>query len=175
MHQVLSRRYSRLQRESSGFPDLIVIDGGKGQLRQALSVLADLGLSSVMAVAIAKGTTRKPGFETLIRPDFSEWVLQNDSPALHVLQRIRDEAHRFAITGHRSARDKKRSQSSLDAIPGIGPSRRRQLLQHFGGLAAVKAASLEDLMRVAGISRGLAETIYGFFNEGFAANPDSAP
>jgi excinuclease ABC subunit C len=175
MHQVLSRRYSRLQRESSGFPDLILIDGGKGQLRQALSVLADLGLSSLMAVGIAKGTTRKPGFETLIRPDFSELVLQNDSPALHVLQRIRDEAHRFAITGHRAARDKKRKQSSLDAIPGIGPSRRRQLLQHFGGLAAVKAASLEDLMRVSGISRALAETIYGFFNEGFVANPDSAP
>jgi excinuclease ABC subunit C len=160
MTQALQRRYSRQQTEGKPLPDLLIVDGGKGQLTQAISVLAELGLSDVPMLGIAKGTTRKAGFETLIFPDGREQTLKDDHPALHLLQQIRDEAHRFAITGHKNARDKTRRQSRLEDIPGIGPKRRRQLLAHFGGLQEVLGANPEDLARVPGFSKKLAQEVY---------------
>lgn len=127
--------------------------------------MAECGVNDVLLVGVAKGTTRKAGFETLYRADTAqEIVLEGDSPALHLIQQIRDEAHRFAITGHKNRRDKKRNTSTLEGIPGIGPTRRRELLRHFGGLQAVQRASIDELTQVAGISRQLAEEIYGIFH-----------
>lgn len=166
MEQALMRRYSRLQKEGAGLPDLILIDGGKGQLSKARDVMVELGITSIILFGVAKGTTRKPGFEILIAEDNSEKVLASDSPALHLIQQIRDEAHRFAITGHKAARDKKRSRSTLEDIPGVGPKRRRDMLKHFGGLQEITKASVEDLAKVNGVSRKLAEEIYGYLHEG---------
>lgn len=160
MEQALTRRYTRLQQGEGILPDILIIDGGKGQLNKAKTVLDELGVSSVFLLGIAKGTTRKAGFETLVFSDGHEKVLNADSPALHLLQEIRDEAHRFAITGHKQRRDKKRRTSSLESIPGIGSKRRQALLRHFGGLAAVVSASLTDLEKVDGISKKMAEDIY---------------
>lgn len=166
MAQALTRRYSRLQEEGAGLPDLLLIDGGKGQLSKAREVMSDLGVTSMTLFGVAKGTTRKPGFETLIDENNHEKVLGGDNPALHLIQQIRDEAHRFAITGHKAARDKKRRRSTLEDIPGVGPKRRRDLLKHFGGLQEINKASVEDLTKVNGISRKLAEEIYGVLHEG---------
>ena len=167
MEQALTRRYQRLQKGEGKLPDILFIDGGKGQLGVAQRVMAECGVNDVLLVGVAKGTTRKPGFETLYRADTGqEIVLGGDSPALHLIQQIRDEAHRFAITGHKNRRDKKRRHSALEDIPGVGPAKRRELLRHFGGLPAVQRASVGDLARVAGISRQLAEEIYGFFHNG---------
>lgn len=160
MEQALMRRYTRLQKEGKGLPDLILIDGGKGQLSMAKKVMAELGIDSLALVGVAKGTTRKPGFETLIFADGSEAVIDSDNPGLHLIQQIRDEAHRFAITGHKQRRDKKRSSSTLETIPGVGPKRRRELLRYFGGLQEVMRASSEDLAKVPGISKKLAEEVY---------------
>lgn len=160
MSQALSRRYTRLQKGEGILPDLLVIDGGKGQLSAAQKVLSELGVHQVTLLGIAKGTTRKPGFETLIQASGEEKVLNSDSPALHLLQEIRDEAHRFAITGHKQRRDKKRKTSTLEGIPGVGAKRRRELLRHFGGLQSVISASSDELAQVAGISKKLAEEIY---------------
>lgn len=160
MEQALTRRYSRLQKEGAGLPDLLLIDGGKGQLSKAREVMIELGITSIVLFGVAKGTTRKPGFETLIAEDNTEQVLSSDNPALHLIQQIRDEAHRFAITGHKAARDKKRSRSTLENIPKVGPKRRRDILKHFGGLQEITKASVEDLAKVDGISRHLAEEIY---------------
>ncbi len=160
MEQALTRRYSRLQKEGAGLPDLLLIDGGKGQLSKAREVMIELGITSMVLFGVAKGTTRKPGFETLIAEDNTEQVLSSDNPALHLIQQIRDEAHRFAITGHKAARDKKRSRSTLEDIPKVGPKRRRDMLKHFGGLQEITKASVEDLAKVEGISRNLAEEIY---------------
>lgn len=165
MEQALMRRYSRLQKEGAGLPDLLLIDGGKGQLSKAREVMVELGITSVVLFGVAKGTTRKPGFETLIAENNSEKVLSSDNPALHLIQQIRDEAHRFAITGHKAARDKKRSRSTLEDIPGVGPKRRRDMLKHFGGLQEITKASVEDLAKVNGVSRKLAEEIYGYLHE----------
>lgn len=163
MTQALTRRYTRLQKGEGKLPDILFIDGGKGQLGVAEKVLAELGVTGVLLIGVAKGTTRKPGFETLYNADTGqEIVLGSDSPALHIIQQIRDEAHRFAITGHKNRRDKKRKGSTLDGIPGVGPSRRRELLRHFGGLQEIQRASIEDLAKVSGISRKLAEDIYGY-------------
>ncbi len=159
MEQALKRRYSRQQTEGKPLPDLLIVDGGKGQMTQAKNVLAELGLS-VPLLGIAKGTTRKAGFETLVLPSGAEQVLDNDHPALHLLQQIRDEAHRFAITGHKQARDKTRRRSKLEDIPGIGPKRRRDLLTHFGGLQEVMGANPDDLARVPGFSKKLALEVY---------------
>ncbi|HRH77058.1 MAG TPA: excinuclease ABC subunit UvrC [Cellvibrionaceae bacterium] len=159
MAQALERRYSRQQAEDKPLPDLLIVDGGKGQLSQAMEVIAKLGLDVPM-LGIAKGTTRKAGFETLIHPDGREQTLQDDHPGLHLLQQIRDEAHRFAITGHKNARDKIRRQSRLEDIPGIGPKRRRELLAYFGGLQEVLGANPEDLARVPGFSKKLAQEVY---------------
>ncbi len=160
MEQALTRRYTRLQKGEGVHPDILVIDGGKGQLSKAKAVLAELGVQQVMLLGIAKGTTRKAGFETLVFTDGREKTLNGDSPALHLLQEIRDEAHRFAITGHKQRRDKKRKTSSLEGIPGVGAKRRRELLRHFGGLQAVEQATVTDLLKVPGISKKIAEDIY---------------
>ena len=160
MEQAISRRYTRLQKGEGLLPDILVVDGGKGQLGVAKAVLAELGVNQVMILGIAKGTTRKAGFETLVLESGKEKVLNSDSPALHLLQEIRDEAHRFAITGHKQRRDKKRTTSTLEGIAGVGAKRRRELLRHFGGLQAVKAANADELAKVDGISKKIAEDIY---------------
>lgn len=160
MAQAIQRRYSRLQKESKTLPDVLLIDGGKGQLGKAKGVMDELGVSSVMLIGVAKGTTRKPGFETLIFTDGTEKVLQADDPALHYIQQVRDEAHRFAITGHKKGRDKQRRRSKLEDIAGVGPKRRRELLSHFGGLGEVERASAEEIAKVPGFSKKLAQEVY---------------
>lgn len=164
MRQVLERRYGKAVEGGGVLPDLILIDGGKGQVSAAFGVLADIGLESVAMVGVAKGEGRRPGLETLLFADGREPLhLPPDAPALHLIQEIRDEAHRFAITGHRARRAKARIGSKLEDIPGIGPARRRKLLEAFGGLAGVREATVEDLCRVDGVSRKLAEQIYSSF------------
>ena len=166
MHQVLKRRYTRLRKEDGKIPSLVLIDGGKGQLAQARAVLDELQLDDVEVVAVAKGATRKPGLEHLHvsgRP--GALVLAEDSAALHLVQQIRDEAHRFAITGHRARRTRTRNTSVLERIPGVGAKRRQRLLAEFGGLQGVARAGVEDLARVNGISRALAQDIYDAFRE----------
>jgi excinuclease ABC subunit C len=161
MRQVLERRYGKAVEGDGMLPDLILIDGGKGQVSAAFGVLSDIGLESVAMVGVAKGEGRKPGLEALIFADGREPLnLASDAPALHLIQEIRDEAHRFAITGHRARRAKARVGSKLDDIPGVGPTRRRKLIEAFGGLDGVRAATVEDLCRVDGVSRKLAEQIY---------------
>ena len=166
MHQALERRYARVQKEEGRLPDLLLIDGGRGQVKQAIEVLEELQLPDIRVVGIAKGTTRKPGLETLIPADGGPAiVLPSGSPALHLLQQIRDEAHRFAITGHRQRRAKSRGESPLEQIPGVGARLRQRLLTEFGGLQAVSRAGVEDLARVRGISTTLAQAIYDRFHE----------
>ncbi|WP_434219184.1 excinuclease ABC subunit UvrC [Biformimicrobium ophioploci] len=161
MAQALKRRYTRLQKGEGKFPGVLLIDGGKGQVSQAVSVLGELGVVGVQIVGVAKGTTRKAGFETLhIVDEGRETVLSADSPALHLIQQVRDEAHRFAITGHKQRRDKKRKRSTLEDIPGVGPKRRKELLRQFGGLQELQRATVSELAQVPGISRKLAEDIY---------------
>jgi excinuclease ABC subunit C len=160
MHQALTRRYKRLKSEEAIFPDILLIDGGKPQLNAAARVLAELEINTIFLMGVAKGVTRKPGFETLHFVDGTMIHLAADSLALHLIQQIRDEAHRFAITGHRARRDKKRVTSSLEMIPGVGAKRRRELLQYFGGLQALKRASVEELAKVPGVSLALAERIF---------------
>lgn len=161
MRQVLTRRYGRIQAEEGSLPDLVIIDGGKGQLRQAEEVLAEFGLNGIPLLGIAKGRARRAGHE--------EWILASparsfrpgpESPASHLVQQIRDESHRFAITGHRGRRQKAATKSGLEKIPGIGPGRRRALLNHFGGLQGVNKAGVEELSSVPGINRALAEVIF---------------
>jgi excinuclease ABC subunit C len=165
MQQALTRRYTRLQNGEGKLPDILLIDGGKGQLGIAKQVMADLAVQDVLLIGVAKGSTRKAGFETLIEGETDkEIVLSGDSPALHLIQHIRDESHRFAITGHKQRRDKKRNRSSLEDIPGIGAKRRRELLRHFGGLVEIQNASVADLSKVDGISQHLAEEIHAFFH-----------
>jgi excinuclease ABC subunit C len=145
---------------------LLIVDGGKGQLTQARAVLDELQLDDLQVLGVAKGSTRKPGLEQLFmvgqkRP----LVLSGDAVALHLIQQIRDEAHRFAITGHRARRTRARKTSVLEQIPGIGAKRRQRLLSEFGGLQGVARAGIEDLARVNGISRSLAADIYTAFRE----------
>jgi excinuclease ABC subunit C len=160
MHQALTRRYQRLRSGEARLPDILFIDGGKGQLAQAIAVLDDLGIQGVTLIGIAKGEGRKPGLETLHFADGADLQLQADSPALHLIQHIRDEAHRFAITGHRARRGKARRRSALEDVPGVGPKKRRDLIQHFGGLQEVMRASVKDLAGVPGIGLTLAQTIH---------------
>jgi excinuclease ABC subunit C len=160
MNQALRRRYERLKSGDGELPDLLIIDGGPGQLNQARAVLADLQIETVLILGIAKGTSRKPGLETIYLADHGEVAIPPHSPAMHLLQHIRDEAHRFAITGHRQRRGKSRRQSELEGIAGIGPKRRRELLRHFGSVAAVRGASREEIAKVPGVSRKLADEIY---------------
>ena len=162
MEQAIRRRYTRLMKGEGKLPDILLIDGGKGQIGVAKSVLADLGVIGVIVLGVAKGTTRKPGMETLILADQNNKVIARpQQAALHLIQQIRDEAHRFAITGHKQRRDKKRRTSALEGIPGVGPTRRRDLLKHFGGIVEVKKASVADLMKVTNINKKVAEAIYG--------------
>lgn len=161
MHQALSRRFRRALDESAELPDVLFIDGGKGQVAQAQAVLAELGVESVALVGVAKGPERKPGEETLWLPTRQrELQPGQSSPGLQLIQQIRDEAHRFAITGHRGRREKARKTSRLEDIPGIGARRRSALLRQFGGWAGVAAAGVEELAQVKGVSRELAERIY---------------
>jgi excinuclease ABC subunit C len=161
MRQVLTRRYERVSRGEGAVPDLVLIDGGRGQVNVAREVLAELGLTDVFLVGVAKGPERKPGMEALIPAEGDrELSLPPDHPGLHLVQQIRDEAHRFAIAGHRNRRGKARVTSSLEGIAGIGSKRRRLLLERFGGLRGLTAASVDDLAQVEGISRTLAERIY---------------
>ncbi len=141
-------------------PDLLLIDGGAGQVAQAHAVLADLGVVDVHVVGVSKGEARRPGDETLLLPDGRSLHPGAGSPGLQLIQQVRDEAHRFAITGHRGRRQKARTASRLEDIPGIGPRRRANLLRHFGGLGGLKAAGIEDIARVEGINAALAERIY---------------
>ena len=161
MRQVLARRYERLSTEGSKMPDLILIDGGKGQVAQARSALVELGLNDVSVVGVAKGPERKPGLEELIvEGEGAPVILPPQHPGLHLIQQIRDEAHRFAIVGHRARRGKTRTTSELNEIPGIGDKRRRALLAHFGGLKGVQSAAMDEIMKVEGISRSIAQRIY---------------
>jgi excinuclease ABC subunit C len=160
MRQALTRRYEKLANGEGARPDLILIDGGLGQLHIAMEVMAELGLNEMQLVGVAKGVERKVGMEQLIFPDKEAIRLSSDSPALHLIQQVRDEAHRFAITGHRAKRGKARMVSSLAEISGVGDKRRRNLLTHFGGLREIQQASVEQLCQVEGISKTLAETIY---------------
>lgn len=161
MRDVLTRRYRKIVSGEGKLPDLVLIDGGKGQLGVAVEVFSELGLNDLPVVAVAKGEERKAGLEQLFFPGRAEPLLLGaDHPALHLVQTIRDEAHRFAIAGHRARRAKSRSTSPLEAISGIGAKRRQRLLTRFGGLRGLLAASVDDLSQVDGISRSLAEKIY---------------
>jgi excinuclease ABC subunit C len=165
MEQALKRRYIRLKKGEARLPDILVIDGGLGQLGQAEKVLESLDVQGVQLLAIAKGISRKAGQETLILGgSHKEIVLPPESAALHLLQHIRDESHRFAITAHRQRRGKKRTTSFLDEIPGIGPSKRRDLIHYFGGQQEIKRASVQQLQKVNGISKSLARDIYDYIH-----------
>lgn len=163
--QAVARRFARIKSGEVQVPDVLFIDGGQGQLSAALEALDEIEFTEVRVVAIAKGPTRRPGLEELILPEAEQPLrLPPDSPALHLIQRIRDEAHRFAITGHRGRREKARLTSDLDAIEGLGPARRRALLRSFGGLAQIKRAGVDELLKVEGVNRTLAERIYAHFH-----------
>ncbi len=161
MHQALMRRFGRLKDGEGKLPDILLVDGGKGQMAMAREVLQELAVPDLILLGVAKGVTRKPGLETLYLNDAEhEFTLPADSPALHLIQQIRDEAHRFAITGHRARRGKARRTSSLEEVAGVGPKRRRDLLKHFGGLQELNRASLDEIAKAPGISKKLAESIY---------------
>jgi len=159
MEQALRRRYTRLIQGEGKMPDLLIIDGGKGQLERARMVLDELQATDVTLLGIAKGPARRPDLERYFLVG-AEALLPPQGDAVHLLQHIRDEAHRFAITGHRQRRQKARRSSELDGIPGVGPKRRRELLTHFGGIKAIKGASREEIAKVPGISARLAGEIY---------------
>ena len=166
MRQVLSRRYARVNAEAGKIPDLVLIDGGKGQVSAAKAAMVELGMNDIAVVGIAKGPERKPGLEELIIESEARTLqLPPSHPGLHLIQAIRDEAHRFAIVGHRARRGKARMRSMLNEIPGIGAKRRQALIEHFGGLRGVQAAAIDDIAKVEGISRPLAERIYRHLHE----------
>ncbi|TBW09152.1 excinuclease ABC subunit UvrC [Azotobacter chroococcum] len=161
MQQALTRRFGKLREGEGKLPDILLVDGGKGQLAIAQEVLQELAVPDLILLGVAKGVTRKPGLETLYLNDAAhEFTLLADSPALHLIQQIRDEAHRFAITGHRARRGKARRTSSLEEVVGVGPKRRRELLKYFGGLQELSRASIDEIAKAPGISKKLAESIY---------------
>ena len=165
MRQALRRRYTRLKKGEGKMPDILLIDGGKGQLAEAEAILEELQIGDVLLLGVAKGPDRKPGQEVLfLSAREAPRILPSDSPALHLIQQVRDEAHRFAITGHRQRRSRARNTSRLEGIAGLGPKRRQQLLKQFGGLQEVARAGVEDLARVPGISRQLAQRVYDSFH-----------
>jgi excinuclease ABC subunit C len=179
MREVMRRRFARLLKEagprqaSQGemsdalgpWPDLVLMDGGKGQLSAAAAVLADLGITDVPLVSVAKGRDREAGRETFFMAGREPFMLPHRDPVLYFIERLRDEAHRFAIGSHRARRKKEMQANPLDEITGVGPSRKRALLRHFGTAKAVSRAAVEDLMKVAGVSRAVAEAIYDHFHE----------
>jgi excinuclease ABC subunit C len=161
MREAMLRRYRKIAAGEGRVPDLVMIDGGKGQLAVAQEVLSELGLNDLPLLAVAKGQERKPGMEQLILHGAGKPVrLAGDDPGLHLIQQIRDEAHRFAIAGHRARRGRSRNQSPLESIAGVGVKRRQRLLARFGGLRGLMSASVEDIMQVEGINRALAERIH---------------
>lgn len=165
--QVVERRFARVQRGEAPMPDLILIDGGRGQVDKAKTVLEGLALAHLPLVGVSKGRDRRVGEEKLVLPgEALERTLPPDSPALLLIQQIRDEAHRFAITGHRQRRSRARLASSLESIEGLGPQRRRALLSQFGGLPGIRQAGVSDLAKVRGISRTLAQRIYDHLHGG---------
>ncbi len=177
MHQALDRRFRRAVEEDGVLPDVLLIDGGAGQVAQANAVLADLGVNDVTVVGVAKGEERRAGHETLLLPGVNgqpgrELRPGAQSPGLQLIQQVRDEAHRFAITGHRGRRQKARSSSRLEDIPGIGPRRRASLLKHFGGLVGLKAAGIEEIARVEGVNAALAQRIYATLHGLPGTQPD---
>ncbi len=167
MRETLSRRYQRLVREDAKLPDLVLIDGGKGQLRVAVEVFEELQLSEqITLLAVSKGRARRPGDELLHMPGIARAIRPpRAAGGLHLIQQIRDEAHRFAISGHRRRRARARRESPLGAIPGVGDARRRNLLRHFGGLREVARADVDALAKAPGISPGLANRIYAHFHD----------
>lgn len=166
MRQALGRRYTRLRKEEGRVPDILLIDGGKGQVAEALSVLEELQIEGITVVGVAKGPERVAGREKLIVPQLERILTPGPGrPALHLIQQVRDEAHRFAVAGHRARRQKSRERSPLEAIPGLGPKRRQALLKNFGGWQGVSRAGVEDLAGVRGISRKLARQIYDTLHE----------
>lgn len=165
MEQALTRRFKRLKQGEGKSPDILLIDGGKGQVGKALAVLHDLAISDVLVLGVAKGPSRKAGLETLIlAQQEKEFELADDSPALHLIQHVRDESHRFAVKAHTQRRDKVRRQSQLEGIPGVGAKRRRDLLRHFGSVKAVTEAPVRELQKVTGISEKIAQDIYAHFH-----------
>jgi excinuclease ABC subunit C len=167
MRQAVARHFARVARGESPMPDVLLIDGGPGQLQVALEALEEIGVRPTITLGVAKGVDRRAGQEHLfLAGQDTPLILPAGSPALRLIQRVRDEAHRFAIAGHRKARDRTRRESFLEEIAGLGPARRRELLKAFGGLQGVKQASVEDLAKVQGISRALAERIYEHMNPG---------
>jgi excinuclease ABC subunit C len=167
MYQALTRRYKRVRDGEIAAPDVLLIDGGKGQLAEAAKVLDELGVGGVTLIGVAKGADRRAGQEQLFSLDRdTATILPPDSAALHLIQRVRDEAHRFAITGHRRKRAKRHSQSILETIPGLGPVKRRELLQQFGGLQGILRAGVEDFVQIRGLGRELAEVIYEHLHPG---------
>lgn len=165
MRQVLMRRFKKINSRDANMPDLVFIDGGKTQLSAAVAVMAELGVSRVFVLGVSKGPGRKPGYESIHIPGQKPMHLAPDSPALHFIQQVRDEAHRFAITGHRARRDKVRTKSVLESIPGVGALRRRELLRFFGGIQGVAHASLDELKKVPGISNEIAGRIFAAFHD----------
>lgn len=166
LHQALTRRYSRIKRGEHPYPDLLFIDGGRGQLHKVEDALQELAVSGVTLVGVSKGPDRRPGTEQLwLSGGSTAAILPADSPAMHLVQQIRDEAHRFAITGHRQRRAKARTTSALEGIVGVGPKRRQRLLRELGGMQGLARAGVEDIARVEGISRNLAQQIYDAFHQ----------
>ena len=166
MEQVLRRRFTRLKKGEGTMPDILVIDGGKGQMTQAKSVLKELQIPDLVLLGVAKGAARKSGWEKLfVGEDSTELALDSHSPAFHLIQNIRDEAHRFAVAGHTARKNKKLTSSPLDQIEGIGAKRKKSLLTHFGGLQGISSAGVGDLIKVEGINRSLAEDIYSHFHD----------
>lgn len=166
MRQAIERRYKRVLKEEGKLPDVLLIDGGKGQLSSAAEIMHELQISEVLLVGVAKGEGRKPGLETLFIEGQSVGIkLAANSAAMHLVQQVRDEAHRFAITGHRARRGKAQTQSILQEIPGIGSKRRQALLKHFGGLQGIQQAGVKDLSKVSGINEDLAEKIYHYLKK----------
>ena len=165
MRQALDRRYKRVLAGEGRLPDILLIDGGLGQLAVAGDIMAELGVDGVLLLGVAKGPDRRPGMEQLFLLGRSAaLILPADSPALHLVQQIRDEAHRFAITGHRQRRGKAKKRSVLEDIKGIGPKRRARLLKQFGGLQGLSRAGIEDISTVEGVSEKLAQEIYAAFH-----------
>lgn len=170
MKEVLTRRFQRLlkedpERQSEAWPDLLLIDGGAGQISEVSEIMAELGVDDVPFIGVAKGIDRDAGKEEFHRPGERPFALRHNDPVLYFVQRLRDEAHRFAIGAHRQKRAKAVSATPLDDVPGVGASRKRALLSHFGSAKAVGRAGLSDLKAVDGISDAMAETIYAFFHE----------
>ncbi|HSZ07330.1 MAG TPA: excinuclease ABC subunit UvrC [Steroidobacteraceae bacterium] len=167
MYQALTRRYKRVREGEIVKPDVLLIDGGKGQLAEAAKVLDELGVGGITLIGVAKGVDRRAGQEQLfLLGESTPTILPPDSRALHLIQRVRDEAHRFAIAGHRRKRAKRHSQSILETIPGLGPVKRRELLKQFGGLQGILRAGIDDFIQVRGLGRELAQVIYEHLHPG---------